>query len=61
MHAEDLFAMEAEIEYLHLVIRKIMKKYPKAKIGEKAAMRMRQKATARIEYKYKLHKEAQQH
>lgn len=52
----DLFDLEAEILYLRMVIKKIRKKYPNAKISEKTLLRLQRKAQARIEYEYDFHK-----
>jgi len=58
---EDIFDLEAEIEYLRLVIRKISKNCPEARISKKTASRLRMKAIARIEFRHGLHKQEPQH
>jgi len=56
MSIADLFDLESEILYLHMVLKKIHKKYPHAKISEKTLLRLQAKARAHVEFEYDFHK-----
>jgi len=56
MSIADLFDLESEIKFLRMVLKKIGKKYPHAKISEKTLSRLQAKARARVEFEYDYHK-----
>ena len=58
---DALIEVEAEIEYLRMVIRKLAKKYPTNQLSRKTNIRLREKALAIVEYKYQLHEVSPKH
>jgi hypothetical protein len=56
MSIADLFDLESEVLFLQMVLKKIHKKYPHAKISEKTLKRLQMKARAYVEFEYDYHK-----
>lgn len=58
---EAILELETEAAFLRLWIRKLRRKYPRARLNKKVLDRLHMRAVTKVEYKYRLHLNEEQH